>query len=257
MQRRDIAYRISGRNNCYTNRLAQTLIYRNAPLYLNLVADLFYKLIDLVELLHHNRMLLRAVELQQYALRTMHVVGVGQRRLQRIVDSVRDTVLAFCLTDVHNRYLTVLQRVIYIRKVGIDIARNGNDLCNRFRSVAYHIIGLVKRIERIQVLVYLLQFLVVDNQYRIHMFCQSGHAGQRFADFLTSLKRKRYSHYSDGQDIHFLRHLSNRRTGSRACSAAHSCRQKQHLRAIVQRIVNIFATCLCIFVRFLRIASGS
>ena len=89
------------------------------------------------------------------------------------------------------------------------------------------------------------------------MFREFGYAGKRFADLLLTLKRKRDRHDTDRQDIHILCDLCDRCTRTRSGTAAHSCSNEQHLRAVVQRLVNTVTARFRILVCFIRISSGT
>ena len=226
-------------------------------MYLDIVADLLYEIVDLVDLLHDNRVLRRAVELQQDTLRAVDVIRIYQRRVQGIADGISNTAFARSSTDIHDRYSTLAQGVAYVRKVRIDIPRHGDNLRNRAGGISHHIVGFGERIEQVQLRIDLFQFLIINNKECIHMFRQTRYAGHRLLNLLLSLKSKRNSNDSDGEDTHLLRHLSHycRSAGTR--STAHAGRDKQHLRTVVQRLADMIPALLGILTRGLRIASGT
>ena len=226
-------------------------------MHFDFIAHLFDEAIDFIELFHDNRMVFGAIELQEDTLCAMHIARISEWRTECIVNGSCDTLFTICLTDVHNGNLPVLKRIIDVREVGIDIAWDSDDFGNGLGCITNDIIGTGERVEGIKVLVYLFEFLVVDDENSVHMLRQFCDTGKGFANFLRSFEGKRNGNNTNSKDIHFLCYFGDNRTCSGASTTTHSGSDKEHLRAIVQSIVNTIAVLLSILGSFVRIASGS
>ena len=187
----------------------------------------------------------------------MDVIGVHQRRVQGIVDGVRDTLVTLRTADIHDGYTTISQRVTHVCEVGVDIARHGDDLCDRTRGVRYDVIRLAERIEQVQLRIDLLEFLVIDDQQRIHMLGQTRYTHHGFLDLLLTLERKRNGHDTYRQDTHLLGYLGNDSRRTCTCATTHSGSEEQHLRTVVERLADMIAALLGILTSCLRITSGT
>ena len=139
----------------------------------------------------------------------MHIISIDQRRVERIVNGIGDTFLSGRTTDIHDGHAAFLERIAHIGKVGIDISRHGDNLRYSTRSVCHYVIGLTEGIEQVKLRINLFQFLVIDDEQRIHMFRQPGNAGHRFFYLLLALERKGNSNDTNGQNTHLLRHFSH------------------------------------------------
>ena len=244
-------------DNRYAHFISQTLVNGCAPLYLDIVSYFLHEIIDLVNLLHHNRVFRRAVELQQDALCAVDVIGVDERRIQRVVDGVGDTFLAGRMTDIHNCHTTLAERIAHISEVGVDISRNGDNFRNRARCVRHHVIRLAEGIEQVEFRIDLFEFLIIDDEKSIHVFGETCHTCHGFLYLLLAFEGKRDSDDTYRQNPHLLRHFGDNRRSPCTGSATHSGGDEQHLRTVVQRITDMIPALFCVLTRGLGVASGT
>ena len=198
-----------------------------------------------------------AVELKENTLCSVYVVGVDQRRIQCIVDGVGNTFLTGSATDIHDRYSTLTQRITHVRKVGVNISRNSDDLRYSSRCVRYYVIRFRERIEEVKLRIDLFEFLIIDDQQRIYMLRQTSHTGHRFLDLLLALESKRNRHDTHSEDTHFLCHFGYYGRSTRSGSTAHTGSKEQHLRAIIERLTDMIAALLGILTCGFRITTGA
>ena len=185
----------------------------------------------------------------------MDVVRIDERRIQRVVDGIRDTFLARSMADIHNCHTTLAERVAYVGEVRVDISRDGDDLRNRARCVRHHVIRLTEGVEQVQFRVYLFQFLIINNEKGIYVFRQTCHTGHRLLDLLLALKSKRNSDDTYGQDTHLLRHFSDDRRSACTRTTTHTGGDEQHLRTVIQCLADMIPALFCVLTRGLRIAA--
>src|SRR5581483_632456 len=60
---------------------------------------------------------------------------------------------------------------------------------------------------------------------------------------LLAFEGEGFGHNANGQRTHLTGNLRHYRAGSRACTAAHACRDKDHIGAL-ERLVNLFGILL-------------
>ena len=187
----------------------------------------------------------------------MDVIGIHERRIQRVIDSIGNTFFSGCATDIHDRHAAFLKRIAHVGKIGIDISRYGDDLRNRTGGIGYHVIRFGESVKQVQLRIDLFQFLVIDDKQRIHMFGQTSHTGHRFLYFLLSFESKRNRDNTYGQNPHFLGYLGDHRRSACTCTATHSGSDKQHLSAIIERFADMLTAFFGILTGGLGISSGT
>ena len=73
---------------------------------------------------------------------------------------------------------------------------------------------------------------------------------------LSALEFERASDHTNGEDTHILGDACDDRSGTCACSAAHTCRDKYHIRSL-ENVRNLLAALLSGLFTDLRLAAGT
>ena len=89
------------------------------------------------------------------------------------------------------------------------------------------------------------------------MFRQFGYADKCLADLRFALESKRDSNDTNGKNLHLLCHFRHDRRSACTCTAAHTGCDKQHLCAIIQRLVNTVAVLSSQFACTFRLAASA
>ena len=150
--------------------------------------------------------------------------------------------LAAAASHGHDGAPTPSQRGLHVAEVEVDVALHGDELRYRFGGVAQNLVGALKTLldGDVRVGIHVADALVVDDEQGVDVLPHLGHALQRLDNLVFLLKEERDGHDANGEDALFLGDARHHGGCSCACSTAHSGRNKHHLRAIVEQVLNLF-----------------
>ena len=150
-----------------------------------------------------------------------------------------------------------MQNGFGVAQVDVDAVVVRNDFGDSARSGRKNLVGLHEALLEAQVAVYLAQFVVVNYNEGIHMLAQALDAQFCLAQAHAALKAKGCSDDSDGQNAHFAGCHGDYGCSTCSGSAAHACRDEDHLGLRPQNGLNFFVALERGLLANLRIRSGT
>ena len=128
---------------------------------------------------------------------------------------------------------TLLKNRRDIRKIDVDKSRRQNQFSDTTNRLFQNRISRAEGVDDSQRTIFrqLHQVVIFYGNQRVHIRLHFNYALVR--DFLlaAALEFKRHRHNSNRQNSELLSNLRDNRRGSRPCTAAHSRRNKNHIRA--------------------------
>ena len=113
----------------------------------------------------------------------------------------------------------------------------GYDLSDAPHGGGQHFVRLGERTEDVQLAIYVVYLLVVDDKQRVEELVQLLDAFLGPVEEFRTFVPERQGHYSDGKQVLGLGHLGNQRSSSRAGAAAHSAGDEHHLGVVIQKLL--------------------
>ena len=150
-----------------------------------------------------------------------------------------------------------MQNGLGVAQVNVDAVVVRDDFGDSARSSRKHFVGLHEALLEAQVAVDLTQFVVVDYNERIHVLAQALYAQFCLTQAHAALKAKGCGNDSDGQNAHFAGCHGDDGCGPCSGSAAHACRDEDHLGLRPQNGLNFFIALECGLLANLGIRSGT
>ena len=146
---------------------------------------------------------------------------------------------------------------MYIGEVEVDEARYGNQVRDTLDALAQDIIGHLKGLGHRRTLINNLQQAIIrDGDNRIDMLLQIGDTALRIAFTRHALKRKWTRNDAYRQCADLSRALSHHGSRAGTRTAAHTCRDEDHVSA-AQCLENIIAALFCGLLANLRLRTGT
>ena len=168
-------------------------------------------------------------------LRPENILVFQQRRVQRVLDGLGNTVFPLAITRRDDGRAAVAQSGVNVVEVKVHIAVAGDKFRNRAGGIAQCVVSLAESIEPVEVRINLGQLLVVDNQKCIHILAHFFSSFQRLENLLFPLEEEWDSDDAYGQQPFLLGDARNHRSGAGAGAAPHTCCDENHLGLIVEQ----------------------
>ena len=136
-------------------------------------------------------------------------------------------------TNTHVSVACILHNGGNVCKVEVNESGNVDKLGNGLYTATENVVCNFKSVSKSDIgILYLLESLVGDNDERVYVLGELCDTCLCLLHSLTTLKSEGLGNDTNGKDAHFLSSLSN--YGSRTCtgSAAHTCGDEYHVRAV-------------------------
>ena len=143
-------------------------------------------------------------------------------------------------SSTHHGFARLAHDRANVFKVNVDVARHIDDFRNTANSVFKHVIGVGKGFFLRDIITqHFKQLFVQHNDQRVDIRLQLCQTSIRVGHAATAFKIEGLGHDTHRQNAHFLGNSRDHRCSAGACSAAHTRRNEQHVRARNGR-ANIF-----------------